>query len=88
LYIYNHSCYSVTAPVNPVIDDVALTGPIGVTQTAFIKCNGDDTAAITISIDITKDNLLLFSNKNSTDSSKLWYADFRFICGRLFDYCY
>jgi hypothetical protein len=60
LYIYNHSCYSVTAPVNPVIDDVALTGPIGVTQTAFIKCNGDDTAAITISIDNTRTGQLLF----------------------------
>lgn len=36
----------VTTPINPDIT--------GVTQTAFINCNGDDTAAIAIAIDNTK----------------------------------
>ncbi|MEM0578782.1 hypothetical protein WFZ86_19930, partial [Flavobacterium sp. N6] len=45
---------AVTTPVNPVIDDVALPGNDGVSQTASINCNGDDTAAIAIAIDNTK----------------------------------
>lgn len=43
-----------TLPVNPEIDDTAIVGNVGVTQTAFINCNGDDTGAIAIAIDNTK----------------------------------
>ena len=44
---------TLTTPVNPEIDDVLLPGPDGVKQTAFINCNGDDTAAISIAINNT-----------------------------------
>jgi gliding motility-associated-like protein len=45
---------AVTAKVDPVIDDTAIMGPIGVTVTKKIRCNGDANAAIAIAIDNTK----------------------------------
>ncbi|MFC5979809.1 hypothetical protein, partial [Flavobacterium salmonis] len=57
----------VTPTVNPVIDDIALPGNIGVTQIQSINCNGDDTAAIAIAIDNTKGLApFIFNIRNNT----------------------
>lgn len=46
--------FVVTAKVDPVIDDVAIAGPVGVTVTQKINCTGDASAAIAIAMDDTK----------------------------------